>query len=165
MKKLSYLLVGVFLLSLLISVPLLSQQAPRARVPRQPGQGLEQALANLETVLDKLGLTASQKETAKRIARERAEAFIKFASAQASLARLARDIRNGLQVSDEEANKALKNYFSEQKKYFETLKSTEKELRSLPPKAQVVILAPGFAGGARAGRMGQGPMGKGPMGR
>jgi hypothetical protein len=173
MKKFGYLLVGVFLATLLVAVPLLSQQAQRgARTPAQPGQGIQQALANLEKVLDSLNLTAEQKELALRIARERAEAFVKFATAQAQVGRLARDIRNGQQVSDDEARRALETYYKEQASYFKTIQSTEKSLRTLPPKAQVVILAPGFAGGrAVGGRVGggfgqmQGPMGKGPMGK
>ena len=173
MKKFGYLLLGIFLATLLVAVPLFSQQARRgARAPAQPGQGIQQALANLEKVLDSLNLTPQQKDLALKIAKERADAFIKFLTAQAQLGRLAREIRNGQQVSDDEAKKALNNYYSGQNQYLATLKKTEKELRTLPPKAQVVILAPGFAGGrAVGGRVGggfgqmQGPMGKGPMGK
>jgi hypothetical protein len=173
MKKYGYLLLGVFLATLLVAVPLLSQQAQRgARVPARPGQGIQQALTNLEKVLDSLNLTPQQKDLAMKIAKERADAFVKLATAQAQLGRLARDIRNGQQVSDDEAKRALETYYKEQANYFRTITSTEKSLRTLPPKAQVVILAPGFAGGrAVGGRVGggfgqmQGPMGKGPMGR
>jgi len=163
MKKFGYVLIGVFLASLLVAVPLLSQQAPKRQGQFQPGAGLQQAQANLEKVLDQLNLTPSQKELAMKIVRERAEAFTKFLAAQANLARLARSIRAGQQVSEDEAKKALSDFYKEQKNYFNTITRTEKDLRSLPVKAQVVILAPGFTGGRRTGA-GQGPMGKGPMG-
>ncbi|MBC7330359.1 hypothetical protein H5T88_08390 [bacterium] len=173
MKKFGYLLLGIFLATLLVAVPLLSQQAQRgARVPAQPGQGMQQALTSLAKVLDSLNLTSKQKDLALKIAKERADAFVKFATAQAQLGRLARDIRNGQQVSDDEAKRALETYYKEQANYFRTLMNTERSLRTLPPKAQVVILAPGFAGGrAVGGRVGggfgqlQGPMGKGPKGK
>lgn len=162
MKKLGYVLTGVFLASLLVALPLLSQQAPRGQRRFQPGAGLQQFQADLEKVLDNLKLSSSQKELAMRVVRERADAFTKFMAAQANLARLARSIRDGQQVSDSEVKRVLSEYYDEQKKYFDTIAKTEKQIRSLPPKAQVVILAPGFMGGRRAG--GQFPMGKGPAG-
>lgn len=160
MKKLGYVLAGVFLASLLVAVPLLSQQAPRGQGRFQPGTGFQMSQANLEKVLDDLKLTSSQKELALRIVRERADAFTKFMAVQANLGRLARSIRAGQEVSDSEARKALSEYYDEQKKYFDTIAKTEKQLRSLPPKAQVVILAPGFMGG-RGAAGGQSPMRKG----
>jgi gas vesicle protein len=153
-KKFGYLLLGVLLTTLLLSVPLFAADK-QGKVFRQPGQGIKQWLTNLEKVLDSLNLTAEQKDLALKIAKERADAFVKFATAQAQLGRLARDIRNGQQVSDDEAKRALETYYKEQNKYLATLKRTEKDLRTLPPKAQVVILAHGLAGGrAGGGRIG-----------
>ncbi|MBC7330358.1 hypothetical protein H5T88_08385 [bacterium] len=156
MKKLGYLLLGVFIASLLLTVPLFAADK-QEKVSRQPRQSIQQWLTNLEKLLDSLNLTAEQKDLALKIEKERAEAFIKFATAQAQLRRLARYIKNGQQVSDEEVKKALETYYKEQNKYLATLKKTEKELGTLPPKAQVVILAPGLVGGrAVSGRMGGG---------
>jgi len=154
MKKFGYLLFGVLLATLLLVVPLFAADK-QGKASRQPGQGIKQWLTNLEKVLDSLNLTAEQKDLALKIAKERAEAFVKFATAQAKLRRLARDIRNGQQVSDDEVKRALETYYKDQNKYLATLKRTEKDLRTLPPKAQVVILAPGLAGGrAGGGRIG-----------
>ncbi|MBC7326978.1 hypothetical protein H5T87_02550 [bacterium] len=171
MNKWFYVILGVFVLFLFVAVPLLSQQAPRGQGRFQPGTGFQQSLQNLEKVLDNLGLTSNQKDLAMKIIRERADAFTKFMAAQANLARLAREIRAGRNVSDSDAKKALSDYYKEQAAYFSTIQRTEKLLRTLPVKAQVVILAPGFMGGrapagaGRQGPMGKGPMSKGPMGK
>ncbi len=142
MKKFGYVVGGVFLLLVLVAMPILSQ--PRYL---QRGTRLQQAQAKLETVLDNLQLTSSEKELAMKIVRERAEAFTKLMVVQADLAALARKIKLGEKVSDAEAKKVLTKYYDEQKKYLDKMAETQKQLRSLPPRAQVVILAPGFLRG------------------
>jgi hypothetical protein len=144
MKKLAYLLLFVFLATTLATVPLFAADK-QVKASRQTGQGVKRWLANLEKVLDRLNLTAEQKDLALKIAKERAKAFTKFATAQAKLRRLAMNIRSGKKVSEDEVKKALEKYYSEQKKFFATIEKTREELEKLPPKAQVVILAPGFA--------------------
>ncbi len=163
MKKWSYVLVVMVAISLLAYTQVQQRRGQGAG----PGPGAPGWQMNIQQMIDdmlnKLKLTAAQKEQAKNILQEKRDADAQLAEASRPLWTLLQNIRTGIEVSDSQAKQVLEKFYKAKNTHDAKIKDLEAKIRQLPPRAQVVVLTMGgfvrgFGLGVRPGT-GQRPMG------